>query len=147
MMLQPSRVEQLCVCKGVRMTSQRRLIARVLSDSSDHPNVEELHHRASKIDPKISLATVYRTVKLFVEANILEKHDFGDSRARYESMPEIHHDHLIDIQTGRVIEFQNLEIEELQEKTARSYGFKLVGHRLELYGVPIKQKYTDNNEC
>ena len=119
------------------MTEQRRVIARVLSESVDHPDVEELHHRAVAIDPNISIATIYRTVRLFEEANILERHDFGDGRSRYEEMAEQHHDHLIDMQSGRVIEFQNPEIEKLQREVARAFGYRLVGHRLELYAVPL----------
>ncbi len=119
------------------MTEQRRVIARVLSDAVDHPDVEEVYRRATGIDPNISIATVYRTVRLFEEANILERHDFGDGRARYEEAPEAHHDHLIDVQSGRVIEFQNPEIEALQREIARRFGYKLVGHRLELYAVPL----------
>ena len=135
----PSRLEQLCLDKGLKMTEQRRVIARVLSDSADHPDVEAVHRRANEIDPKISIATVYRTVRLFEEANILARHDFGDGRARYEEMPTDHHDHLIDLQTGRVIEFRNEEIERLQKRVARDLGFSLVGHKLELYGVPSKR--------
>lgn len=134
----PSRLEQLCVQKGMRMTDQRRVIARVLSDASDHPDVEEVYRRASAVDPKISIATVYRTVRLFEEAGILSRLDFGDGRARYEEAPEEHHDHLIDMKSGKVIEFTSTEIEALQERIARKLGYKLVGHRLELYGVPIK---------
>lgn len=119
------------------MTEQRRVIARVLSDAVDHPDVEEVYRRATAIDPNISIATVYRTVRLFEEANILERHDFGDGRARYEEAPEAHHDHLIDVQSGRVIEFQNPEIEALQREIARRFGYRLVGHRLELYAVPL----------
>ncbi len=119
------------------MTEQRRVIARVLSDADDHPDVEEVYRRATAIDSNISIATVYRTVRLFEEADILERHDFGDGRARYEEMPEAHHDHLIDLQSGRVIEFQNTEIESLQREIARRFGYKLVGHRLELYAVPL----------
>lgn len=119
------------------MTEQRRVIARVLSDSTDHPDVETVYERAAQIDQRIGLATVYRTLRLFEEANILERHDFGDGRARYEEMPEEHHDHLIDVQTGRVIEFQNSEIEGLQRKIAEGLGYRLVDHRLELYGVPL----------
>lgn len=119
------------------MTGQRRVIARVLSESEDHPDVEMVYRRATEIDPKISIATVYRTVRLFEEAKILEKHDFGDGRARYEELTERHHDHLIDVKTGRVIEFTNQEIERLQEDIARKHGYRLVGHRLELYGVPL----------
>ncbi len=130
-----SRLETLCIEKGMKMTGQRRVIARVLSDSDDHPDVEEVYARASAIDPKISIATVYRTVRLFEEAEILERHDFGDGRSRYEEVSEEHHDHLIDIRTREVIEFQDPEIEKLQAEIARRLGFKLVGHRLELYGV------------
>ena len=132
-----SKLERMCVQKGMKMTGQRRLIARVLSESEDHPDVESVYQRASELDPKISIATVYRTVRLFEEANILDRHDFGDGRARYEEVPEEHHDHLIDIRNGRVLEFQDAEIELLQEKIAERLGFKLVGHRLELYGVPL----------
>lgn len=139
----PSRIEQLCIDKGMKMTGQRRVIARVLSDSDDHPNVDEVYQRASKIDPKISIATVYRTVRLFEEANIVEKHDFGDGSARYEEATEDHHDHLINVRDGSVIEFQNEEIETLQQKIAEQYGLKLVGHRLELFGVPLNDKETD----
>ena len=139
----PSRLEQLCIEKGLRMTEQRRVIARVLSDSADHPDVEAVHRRATEIDPKISIATVYRTVRLFEEANILARHDFGDGRARYEEIPEAHHDHLIDIQSGRVIEFSNEEIEKLQHRVAEELGYKLVGHRLELYAVPLAGKARD----
>jgi len=120
------------------MTEQRRVIARVLSEAEDHPDVEEVYRRSTVIDPRISIATVYRTVRLFEEANILERHDFGDGRARYEEVPDEHHDHLIDVQSGRVIEFHSDEIEALQREIARRMGFKLVGHRLELYGVPLK---------
>lgn len=127
-----------CEAKGLRMTEQRRVIARVLEASDDHPDVEELYARASKVDPKISIATVYRTVKLFDEADILERHEFGDGRARYEDAEREHHDHLINLQTGEVIEFVDPEIEELQEKIAAKLGFDLRGHKLELYGVPKK---------
>ncbi len=133
-----SRVEQLCVDKGLKMTEQRRVIAKVLSDSDDHPDVEQLYQRASKIDSRISIATVYRTVKLFEEANILDRHDFGDGRARYEERPEEHHDHLIDMNSGEVIEFRDDEIERLQAYVAETLGYRLVGHRLELYGVRLK---------
>ena len=132
-----SRIEQICIDKGMKMTGQRRVIARVLSESDDHPNVDEVYKRASDIDPKISIATVYRTVRLFEEAAILEKHDFGDGSARYEEATDDHHDHLIDIRSGAVLEFHNEEIEALQRKIAESHGLKLVGHRLELYGAPI----------
>ncbi len=131
-----NRVEKLCVEKGLRMTEQRRTIARVLSDAADHPDAEELYRRASALDPHISIATVYRTVKLFEDAGILERHDFRDGRSRYEEVPDSHHDHLIDVQTGRVIEFRNEEIEKLQRRVAEELGFELVDHRLELYGVP-----------
>src|SRR5678809_9457 len=132
------RIEKLCVDKGMRMTEQRRVIARVISASHDHPDVEELHRRAAAVDPGISIATVYRTVRLFEEAGILEKHDFGDGRARYEETPSEHHDHLIDIQSGKVVEFHNDEIEELQRRIAERAGYRLVGHRLDclLYTSP-----------
>ena len=130
-----SRIERLCLEKGLKMTDQRRVIAQVLSESADHPDVEEVHQRAVEADQRISIATVYRTVKLWEEADILERHDFGDGRARYEEAPETHHDHLIDIKTGEVIEFQNEEIELLQKEVAARLGYKLVGHRLELYGT------------
>jgi Fur family ferric uptake transcriptional regulator len=130
-----SHLEQLCLDKGLKMTEQRRIIARVLSDSTDHPDVEQVYRRATEIDPRISIATVYRTVRLFEEANILARHDFGDGRARYEEMPSPHHDHLIDLQTGHVIEFRNDEIEKLQHFVAEQLGYDLVGHRLELYAV------------
>lgn len=132
-----SRIEQRCIDKGMKMTDQRRVIARVLSESADHPDVEEVYRRATEIDPRISIATVYRTVRLFEEADILERHDFGDGRARYEESVDDHHDHLIDVQSGKVIEFTSTEIESLQRKIAETYGFRLVGHRLELYGVPL----------
>jgi len=133
----PSRLERLCQDKGLKMTEQRRIIARVLSDSADHPDVEQLHRRATSIDPGISIATVYRTVRLFEEADILKRHDFGEGRARYEELSESHHDHLIDVQSGRVVEFQNEEIEALQRKVAEALGYRLVGHKLELYAVPL----------
>jgi len=136
----PSRIEQLCIEKGMKMTEQRRVIARVLSEAKDHPDVEEVYRRSSKVDPRISIATVYRTVRLFEEASILERLDFGDGRARYEEASEDHHDHLIDMQSGKVIEFHDEEIEELQRKIAEKHGYKLVGHRLELYGTPLKDK-------
>jgi Fur family transcriptional regulator, ferric uptake regulator len=137
---QKSKLEALCSERGLKMTDQRRVIARVLSDATDHPDVEAVHKRAIAIDANISIATVYRTVRLFEEAGILEKHDFGDGRARYEETPSEHHDHLIDIQTGRVVEFPNDEIEELQRRIAERAGYRLVGHRLELYGVPLDGK-------
>lgn len=133
----PHRLEQLCVEKGMRMTDQRRVIARVLSDATDHPDVEELHRRSVAIDPRISIATVYRTVRMFEEAGILARHDFRDGRARYEEASEVHHDHLIDLQTGQVIEFNDPAIEKLQQEIAQRLGFKLVDHRLELYGTPL----------
>ena len=146
-MAAPSRIEKLCIDKGMKMTGQRRVIASVLSEAEDHPDVEEVYRRATQIDPRISIATVYRTVRLFEEANILERHDFGDGRSRYEEITDEHHDHLIDIQTGRVIEFQNDEIETLKAKIAAEHGFKLVGHRLELYGIPQdSQKRTDRKQ-
>lgn len=120
------------------MTEQRRVIARVLSDAADHPDVEQLYRRATELDPRISIATVYRTVRLFEEANILERHDFRDGRARYEEAPETHHDHLINLHTGEVIEFRNEEIEKLQRRVAEDLGFELVDHRLELYAVPLR---------
>ncbi len=139
-MPQVSRIEQQCIDKGMKMTAQRRVIARVLSDVSDHPDVEQVYQRSSTIDPRISIATVYRTVRLFEEAEILKRHDFGDGRSRYEEITDEHHDHLIDIQTGRVIEFQNTEIEALQEKMAAQFGFQLIGHKLELYGVALNPR-------
>lgn len=132
-----SRIEQRCIDKGMKMTDQRRVIAQVLSDSADHPDVEEVYRRATAKDPRISIATVYRTVRLFEEESILERHDFGDGRARYEEAPSEHHDHLIDVNSARVIEFTSPEIEALQREIARMHGFRLVGHRLELYGVPL----------
>ncbi len=134
-----NRIERLCVEKGMKMTEQRRVIARVLSSADDHPDVEEVYRRASELDPRISIATVYRTVRLFEEASIIERHDFGDGRARYEEAAGDHHDHLINIQSGEVIEFQNEEIERLQKKIVEQHGMRLVGHRLELYGVPLKR--------
>ncbi len=133
-------LEQLCIRKGLKMTAQRRLIARVLSQAKDHPDVEEVYRRAVEVEPKISIATVYRTVRLFEDAGVLDRHDFGDGRARYERAPEAHHDHLIDLENGQVIEFQDGEIEELQRRVARRLGYKLTGHRLELYGVAIASK-------
>lgn len=134
------RLEKLCIDKGMRMTEQRRVIARVLSEADDHPDVEELYRRASGVDPNISIATVYRTVRLFDEAGILERHDFRDGRSRYEPAPDEHHDHLINVQTGEVVEFRNEDIERLQEIVARELGYRLVDHRLELYGVPLDKK-------
>lgn len=136
-MLDSQRIERLCSEKGLKMTGQRRIIARVLSESEDHPDVELLYQRATVVDPKISIATVYRTVRLFEEASILDRHDFGDGRSRYEESSEQHHDHLIDIESGEVIEFTNDEIEALQREVARRLGYKLVDHKLELYAVPL----------
>ena len=133
-------LEDLCVDKGMRMTEQRRVIARVLQSSDDHPDVEELYRRAFAVDPKISISTVYRTMKLFEDSGIIERHDFGDGRARYETLPEEHHDHLIDLRSGTVIEFRDEEIEKLQERIARKLGYKLVDHRLELYAVPLDKE-------
>ena len=133
-------IEALCADKGLRITEQRRVIAQILSEAEDHPDAEELYRRASAIDPHISIATVYRTVKLFEDAGILERHDFRDGRSRYEEVPDSHHDHLIDLQTGRVIEFRNEDIERLQRLIAEELGFELVDHRLELYGVPRGSK-------
>ncbi|MEM8687454.1 MAG: Fur family transcriptional regulator [Pseudomonadota bacterium] len=136
-------LEKICVQKGMRMTEQRKVIASVLSDAEDHPDVEEVYRRASAIDSRISIATVYRTVRLFEDAGILERHDFGDGRARYEPAQDEHHDHLIDLQSGEVIEFKNEEIEKLQEIVARELGYKLVDHRLELYGIALDGKDED----
>ena len=130
---------QNCTKKGMRMTEQRRVIARVLEDAHDHPDTEELYRRATKIDPNISISTVYRTMALFEEAGIIERHDFGEGRSRYEIASDNHHDHLIDMKTGKVIEFSNDEIEKLQEKIAKKLGYRLVDHRLELFGVPIQK--------
>jgi Fur family ferric uptake transcriptional regulator len=135
-----SPIEQACAARGMRMTEQRRVIARVLGSSQDHPDVEELYRRAVAIDDKISISTVYRTVKLFEDAGIIERHDFREGRSRYEQVPDEHHDHLIDVNSGAVIEFRSEEIERLQEEIARRHGFKLVGHRLELYAVRMKGK-------
>jgi len=130
-----SEIERLCLDKGLKMTGQRRVIAQVLSESTDHPDVEQLYKRAVQADPRISIATVYRTVKLLEEANILQRHDFGEGRARYEEASQQHHDHLIDVRTGEVLEFRNEEIERLQREVAAALGYRLVGHRLELFGV------------
>lgn len=134
-----STLEQLCQEKGLRMTEQRRIIVRVLSESQDHPDVEAVHRRVSQLDPKISLATVYRTLRLFEEAHILDRHEFGDGRSRYEKASCEHHHHLIDTHTGQIIEFHDERIEVLQREIAQDLGYKLVGHRLELYGVPLKK--------
>ncbi len=133
-----SNIEKKCKIKGVKLTDQRKVIAKVMSESTDHPNVDELYNRVSKTDPKISIATVYRTVKLFEESGILAKHDFKGGKARYEELNEGHHDHLIDIKTGEIIEFVDNDIEELQKKVAEKHGYKLVDHKLELYGIKKK---------
>lgn len=130
-------LEEQCVARNMRMTEQRRVIARVLEAATDHPDVEELYRRASAVDPKISLSTVYRTVNLFEEAGLVTKHDFRDGRARFEQIPDEHHDHLIDVRSGRVIEFRNEDIEAIQELIAKRLGYRLVDHRLELYGIPL----------
>ena len=136
-MQQPIDIEALCAERGLRITEQRRIIARVLSNSTDHPDVEKLHQRAVAIDSHISIATVYRTVRLFEEAGILDRHDFGDGRSRYEAAPEAHHDHMIDVESGKVIEFVDPELEALQRQIAERLGFRLVDHRMELYGVKL----------
>ena len=134
-----SKIENECIKKGVRLTDQRKLVAKVMSESEDHPDVDELHKRVNKLDSKISIATVYRTVKLFEEAGIVAKHDFKGSKAIYEETPQEHHDHLIDVNTGEITEFVNEDIEKLQQKVAEKLGYKLVDHRLELYGTKIKK--------
>ena len=134
-----NKIEEKCIIKGVRLTDQRKIIAEVMSASSDHPDVDELHKRVNKIDKKISIATVYRTVKLLEESGIIEKHDFKGGKARYEKAPDEHHDHLIDINSGEIIEFVNKEIEILQNKVAEKLGYKLIDHKLELYGSKIKK--------
>ena len=141
----PINLEQKCIQLGLKMTDQRRVIAQVLSDADDHPNVETVYQRANAIDDRISLATVYRTLRLFEEVDILERHDFGDGRARYEKADQDHHDHLIDVKSGKVIEFQNREIEQLQAAVAEKLGYKLVGHRLELYAVSLDEKQKDED--
>ncbi|QIB33863.1 Fur family transcriptional regulator [Ancylobacter pratisalsi] len=133
----PTAIEEACMTLGLRMTDQRRVIARIIADAQDHPDVEELHRRAASVDDRISISTVYRTVKLFEDAGIIERHDFRDGRSRYEPVPDEHHDHLIDLRSGHVVEFRSEEIEHLQEEIARKLGYRLVGHRLELYGVPL----------
>ena len=138
-----SRLENLCIKRGMKMTGQRRVIARVLSDADDHPDVEELYKRSSQVDNNISIATVYRTVRLFEEEGLLHRHDFGDGRARYEEASSEHHDHLIDVKSGKVIEFHDEEIENLQHKIASKLGYKLVGHRMELYGAPYNYNSDD----
>jgi Fur family transcriptional regulator, ferric uptake regulator len=137
---QPIDIEALCAQRGLRITEQRRVIARVLSESQDHPDVDELHQRASAIDPGISIATVYRTVRLFEEAGILDRHDFGDGRARYEAAPEAHHDHMIDVESGKVVEFVDPELEALQRQIAERLGYRLVDHRMELFGVKLERE-------
>lgn len=132
-------LEELCAARGMRMTGQRRVIARILNESEDHPDVEELYKRAVVVDPRISISTVYRTVKLLQDTGIIARHEFRDGRSRYETVPAEHHDHLINLKNGEVIEFRSPEIEALQERIAREHGFKLVDHRLELYGVPLKK--------
>ena len=136
-------LEEICIAKGLRMTEQRRVIARVLEKASDHPDVEELYRRASAIDPKISIATVYRTMKLFDDAGVVARHDVGAGRSRYETLPEEHHDHLIDLRTGKVVEFVDADIEKLQQAIAKRLGYRLVDHRLELYGVPLAEDPKD----
>jgi Fur family ferric uptake transcriptional regulator len=141
-----SRIEQLCTDRGLKLTEQRRTIARVLSEADDHPDVDQVYRRATQFDSRISIATVYRTVRLFEEANILEKHDFGDGRARYEEVHDDHHDHLIDVKTGKVIEFFNEEIEALKTKIARDHGYELIDHRLELFATPIQSADDDSTD-
>jgi len=138
-------IEEQCAAKGMRMTEQRRVIARVLEQATDHPDVEELHRRAAKIDSRISIATVYRTVKLFEDAGIVARHDFRDGRSRYEQVPDEHHDHLIDLRTGKVVEFRDEEIERLQAEIARRLGFRLVDHRMELYAVPLSDDVKEKS--
>ena len=133
-----TRLERLCIERGMKMTEQRRIIARVLSDADDHPDVEDLYKRSVELDPKISIATVYRTVRLFAEAGLLDRHDFGDGRSRYEQASDDHHDHLVDVQSGAIIEFHDEEVEELQRQIAARLGYSLIGHRMELYGVELK---------
>jgi Fur family ferric uptake transcriptional regulator len=137
---QPIDIEALCHQRGLRITDQRRVIARVLSEADDHPDVDELHQRAVAIDKGISIATVYRTVRLFEEAGILDRHDFGDGRARYEAAPEAHHDHMIDVESGKVLEFVDPELEALQRQIAEKLGYRLVDHRMELFGVKLERK-------
>ncbi|TCT06253.1 Fur family ferric uptake transcriptional regulator [Aquabacter spiritensis] len=137
-----SAIEEACYAKGMRMTDQRRVIARVLTAAEDHPDVEELHRRASAIDDNISISTVYRTVKMFEDAGIIARHEFGDGRSRYEAVPDEHHDHLIDLRSGRVVEFRSEDIERLQEEIARRLGYRIVGHRLDLYVLPLDESDT-----
>ena len=133
-----TQLERLCIERGMKMTEQRRIIARVLSDADDHPDVEDLYQRSVKLDPKISIATIYRTVRLLEEAGLLDRHDFGDGRSRYEQASDDHHDHLVDVQSGAIIEFHDEEVEELQRQIAARLGYSLIGHRMELYGVELK---------
>ena len=133
-----THLERLCIDRGMKMTEQRRIIARVLSDADDHPDVDDLYKRSVELDPKISIATVYRTVRLFAEAGLLDRHDFGDGRSRYEQASDDHHDHLVDVQSGAIIEFHDEEVEELQRQIAARLGYSLIGHRMELYGVELK---------
>ena len=137
------QLEQLCIERGMKMTEQRRIIARVLSDAEDHPDVEDLYQRSVELDPKISIATVYRTVRLFAEAGLLDKHDFGDGRSRYEQASDDHHDHLVDVQSGTIIEFHDEEVEDLQRQIAARLGYSLIGHRMELYGTKLKGTLND----
>ena len=134
----PETIEQKCISRGVKLTEQRKIIAKVMSESNDHPDVDDLYKRSVKLDPKISIATVYRTVRLFAEAGLLDRHDFGDGRSRYEQASDDHHDHLVDIQSGAIIEFHDEEVEELQRQIAARLGYSLIGHRMELYGVELK---------
>lgn len=145
-MSKSSRIEQLCTDRGLKLTEQRRTIARVLSEAEDHPDVDQVYRRATRLDSRISIATVYRTVRLFEEANILEKHDFGDGRARYEEAHDDHHDHLIDVKTGKVIEFFNEEIEALKTKIAHDLGYELIDHRLELFATPLQSVDDDGTD-
>ena len=141
-----SPIEDRCLEKGLKMTEQRRVIARVLSEANDHPDAAEVYQRAADLDPRISMATVYRTIRLFEDCNVLERLNFGDGRVRYEEASREHHDHLIDVKSGKIIEFQNTEIERLQQEVAREFGYELVDHRLELYGIPLSGKQTASEE-
>lgn len=141
-----SPIEDRCLEKGLKMTEQRRVIARVLSEANDHPDAAEVYQRAADLDPRISMATVYRTIRLFEDCSVLERLNFGDGRVRYEEASREHHDHLIDVKSGKIIEFQNTEIERLQREVAREFGYELVDHRLELYGIPLSGKQTVSEE-
>ena len=141
-----SPIEDRCLEKGLKMTEQRRVIARVLSEADDHPDAAEVYRRAADLDPRISMATVYRTIRLFEDCNVLERLNFGDGRVRYEEASREHHDHLIDVKSGKIIEFHNTEIERLQREVAREFGYELVDHRLELYGIPLSGKQTVSEE-